>query len=100
MFTGARILHLHGLEQLKQAGWGSILENASRGLHVQLGVSWLYMKVIYESCRVFPSFNFVMSAAPHSAEHNPLWMGLVHVHMCFAELRSMALMVSVCEIRE
>lgn len=58
--------------------------------------------VIYEGLdyRVFPPFKFVMPADPHSAESNPLWVGFVHIHKCFAEFRPMALMVSVCETRE
>lgn len=41
---GVRILHLHGPEQLKQAGWGSILE-------MQAGVymySWEFSGYIWE----------------------------------------------------
>lgn len=95
-FIGVRILHPHSPEQLQQAGWGSILENESRSLHIQLVVFWLYMKVL--TIGVFPPFNF-MSAHPHSAESNPPWMGFAHIHKCLAELGPMALMISVCEIK-
>lgn len=97
-FIGARTLHHHSPEQLKQPGWDSILENASRGLHVQLALFWSYMKVL--TIGFFPPLNFVMSADPHSAESNPLWMGFAHTHKCFAELGPMALMIPVWETRE
>lgn len=90
------ILHPHSPEQLKEAAWDSTLENASRGLHVQLVDFWLYVKAL--TIGFFPSF--VVSADPHSAECSPLWMGFVHIHKDFAELRPMALMIPACETRE